>query len=448
MANRALDFTAGGQLFEAYWNMFVASLRPVLWAAVGCALAMWFWKLWTVYQPQDFYYATMFGLAKLWQVMGFDPDKTINVASEYGKMLVRIRNVDILPQVQAAMSRWGHILLWVTGAFIAGGAVLGGTYGLYAERLSQNTRKRTNERGAAITDAVSLKLLIEQDNEQKSLSERGGRKAPQGRVSQTGYLDAEGPDANREQASYSPFTIAGIPWPWRSEPTHFMAMGTTGTGKSTVLQDLLTQVRARKGRAVVFDLTGSFVERFYDPERDVILNALDERCPHWSIFHECSNKVELQGAANALIPHDGGTSEPFWTEAARMLFVEACDRLIERGQATNKALYEEIMTSVLQNLFDLVKGTVAGPISDPEAKRMAESVRGVLNASAQAIGYLPEGGDRFSIRDWVQNDDGQGGLPRRQIAIISASVTSCAVIVALIDQPTTRRENRSITAAT
>jgi transposase InsO family protein len=36
------------------------------------------------------------------------------------------------------------------------------------------------------------------------------------------------------------------------------------------------------------------------------------------------------------------------------------------------------------------------------------------------------------------------GLPRRQIVITSASVTSCAVIAALIDQPTTPRENRSI----
>ena len=33
------------------------------------------------------------------------------------------------------------------------------------------------------------------------------------------------------------------------------------------------------------------------------------------------------------------------------------------------------------------------------------------------------------------------GLPRRQIAITRASVTSCAVIPALIDQPTTRRES-------
>ena len=38
--------------------------------------------------------------------------------------------------------------------------------------------------------------------------------------------------------------------------------------------------------------------------------------------------------------------------------------------------------------------------------------------------------------------------PLRQIAISIASVTSCAVICELIDQPTTRRENRSRTTAT
>jgi putative transposase len=39
-------------------------------------------------------------------------------------------------------------------------------------------------------------------------------------------------------------------------------------------------------------------------------------------------------------------------------------------------------------------------------------------------------------------------LAENGIAIISASVTNWAVIAALIDQPTTRRENRSTTAAT
>jgi len=419
VANRALDFTAGGQLFEAYWNMFIASLRPVFWAAIFCATVVGCWLLWNLYQPLDFYYAMIAGLSKFWTVMGFSPEKMLNVQTDTGRVMVRMRNVDLLPQVGQALDRWTHILSWMTVAFLGGGLLLGGLYIRFAEHLSRNTRKRTHERGAAITDAASLAEMIADDNAQKLKAEQASPPPKGERTSTTGFLDTA--------AYYTPYTIAGVPWPWRTEPTHFMAMGTTGTGKSTVLQDILTQVRARKGRAVVFDLTGSFVERFYDPERDVILNALDTRCPHWSIFHECRDKVELQGAASALIPHDGGSSEPFWTEAARMLFVEACDRLIEQGRGTNEALYTEIMTSVLPNLFSLVQGTVAGPISDPEAKRMAESVRGVLNASAQAIGYLPDDGQRFSIREWVQHDDGKGG-----ILFISATTTQLAALKSIL----------------
>lgn len=49
---------------------------------------------------------------------------------------------------------------------------------------------------------------------------------------------------------------------------------------------------------------------------------------------------------------------------------------------------------------------------------------------------------------WLHADERGSGLPRYQIAMISTSVTSWAVMVALIDHPTTRREKRSITAAT
>ncbi|TWD55466.1 hypothetical protein FB480_102280 [Agrobacterium vitis] len=39
-------------------------------------------------------------------------------------------------------------------------------------------------------------------------------------------------------------------------------------------------------------------------------------------------------------------------------------------------------------------------------------------------------------------------LPLRQMAMMSASVTGWAVMLTFIDQPTTRRENKSITATT
>ena len=49
---------------------------------------------------------------------------------------------------------------------------------------------------------------------------------------------------------------------------------------------------------------------------------------------------------------------------------------------------------------------------------------------------------------WSEWCSSASGFPCRQIAIIRASVTSWAVMVSLIDQPTTRRENRSMTTAT
>lgn len=62
---------------------------------------------------------------------------------------------------------------------------------------------------------------------------------------------------------------------------------------------------------------------------------------------------------------------------------------------------------------------------------------GVLKPySGNAAAYAKDGAIAFVCMDW------------RQIAITRASETSWAVIVVLIDQPTTRRENRSITAAT
>ncbi|MCP5990577.1 type IV secretion system DNA-binding domain-containing protein, partial [Klebsiella pneumoniae] len=73
---------------------------------------------------------------------------------------------------------------------------------------------------------------------------------------------------------HTPYTIAGIPYPWRLEQSHTMMIGTTGTGKTTQLRSLVTQLRKRRHRAVIFDLTGAFMEAFYNPETDVILNPM------------------------------------------------------------------------------------------------------------------------------------------------------------------------------
>ena len=73
-------------------------------------------------------------------------------------------------------------------------------------------------------------------------------------------------------------TLAGIPIPPLDETKHFKMIGTTGTGKSTAIRELLEGALARGDRAVIADPDGGYLNRFYDPTRgDVILNPFDPR---------------------------------------------------------------------------------------------------------------------------------------------------------------------------
>jgi hypothetical protein len=169
-------------------------------------------------------------------------------------------------------------------------------------------------------------------------------------------------------------------------------------------------MRERQDTAVIFDLTGAYVEAFYDPMRDTILNPMDQRCPAWSIFNDCSTYSHFTSAAAALIPSDGGSSEPFWALAARTLFIEMCVRLQERGQTTNLALAENLMTADLKRVHRFLANTIADPLTAPEAARMAESIRAVFNTNAQVLRFLPDEGEPFSIRHWMTTERAPGSI--------------------------------------
>jgi hypothetical protein len=197
---------------------------------------------------------------------------------------------------------------------------------------------------------------------------------------------------------YQPSHLATVIYPWRLEQSHAMLIGTTGMGKTVAMSDMLSEARAKGQRCVVFDLTGAYIEHFHEGHRDTILNPLDARCPQWSLFDECRTEGEFWAAAEALVPHDGGGEAQFWVIAARALFVEFCLKLVAEGRGTNEALARELMTADLSRVHAMMRGTIADPLTAPEAARMAESIRAVFNVNAKALKLLPTSGRRFSVR--------------------------------------------------
>lgn len=88
--------------------------------------------------------------------------------------------------------------------------------------------------------------------------------------------------ADRGQLSFAGHPLAAL-----DETKHFKLIGTTGTGKSTAIRELLQGALRRGDRAVIADADGGYLAQFYDPKRgDVILNPFDPRSRRWDLFGE------------------------------------------------------------------------------------------------------------------------------------------------------------------
>ena len=407
MPRNAGNFTRGSQLITHEYMMWFGSVKIplIVWALLF--ILSFSITTFMVLKAYELQMILMRIYASAWLAMSFDPGKIINLTNASGSVLpAPIEMIKTHPDVIYAWDRfmrcfWGSSFM---AAFVA--APLTIWYVGASHKRGKGILEERHQRGAMLVDAPELAASISAHNQSEFQREADAR-FPNLTTKQVLALPFE---KRKLGGIHHPYTLAGIPYPWRSEQSHTMLVGTTGTGKTTQMRAMIKQMRKRRDRAIVFDLTGAYVEAFYNPETDTILNPMDQRCPSWSIFHDCKNHADFNSAAAALIPIDGGTSDTFWQLAARTLFVEACIKLQERGLTTNRALAENLMLADLKSIHKMLEGTMADPLTAPDVARMAISILAVVNTNAQALRLLPEDNEPFSITDWVEHIDNPGGI--------------------------------------
>jgi hypothetical protein len=108
--------------------------------------------------------------------------------------------------------------------------------------------------------------------------------------------------------------------PQRAEGQHIELMGDTGTGKTRLIMQLLVQIRERGHSAIVYDPACEFVQRFYDPATDTILNPLDARCPYWGPSEELRRCAEAKAIAASLYQPTTDKKGEFFTETPQKIF--------------------------------------------------------------------------------------------------------------------------------
>lgn len=111
---------------------------------------------------------------------------------------------------------------------------------------------------------------------------------------------------------------------------HLLYTGSTGSGKTTAVNQLLTQLISKMGTndtMVIFDTKGDFRKRFYRPGKDVIISNDETATEYWNIFDEAmidgKDRVEenlLEIASNLFGEKIRHSSSPFFPQAAKDVF--------------------------------------------------------------------------------------------------------------------------------
>jgi len=219
-------------------------------------------------------------------------------------------------------------------------------------------------------------------------------------------------------------TLAGHVIPLLDETKHFKIIGTTGSGKSTAIRELLAKALARGDRAVIADPDGGYARRFYDASRgDVILNPFDSRSVRWDLYSEMELPQDADHLARSFFPDCSG-EEKIWRGYART-YVSSLLRQLRRNKEAQDLdrLYYLLSSAPEADLQDLLQGTPAQRFLGKDGGRFLHSVQSTAMHHLEALEYVARQneGNAVCIRKWIREGKGVLFLPYSANEIASLS---------------------------
>ena len=203
-----------------------------------------------------------------------------------------------------------------------------------------------------------------------------------------------------------PLTIAGIPFPPDAVEAQTMLNGTVGVGKTNAMIEMLSIIRENGGKAIIYDRMGGFVSRFYDERTDYLINPFDDRSSSWNPFDDVLDAASFTQLGEVMIPeHRGAASDPFWSQAARIVFDYAARELYKTKRRTVKSLIQHLLHLDSDALAKLIAGTPGSHFFNEDIVKTAQSIRANLISELRFLEYLRDDAEAFSIREWMKSDE-------------------------------------------
>lgn len=191
--------------------------------------------------------------------------------------------------------------------------------------------------------------------------------------------------------------------PLRAEDQHFEIIGDTGSGKTTLIMQLLRQIQARGHSAILYDPASEFIERFYNERRgDIVLNPLDRRCPYWGPSEELVRRAEARTIAVSLFQRTTEKKDEFFIESPQKIFAHLMLDLPSPQQLVQWMSHPE-------EIDRRVKDTELALLIDPSAPQQRSGVLGSMSLVADSLRMLPtkeEATSEWTAREWSKDRRG------------------------------------------
>ena len=373
-------FVRGGQTINLQVRETIHLIKIMLLVSVGLGFAIFIaWMLATT-DAIDRNGFLSFTHIKILEAMNANPDQIFSCPKPDGTRInIELKWCLADPAVSAA---WRRVAEAATDGFWVALGVAATSMAflfIWFKRFGQDLIRERRTRGAEVVSANDLDRLVSKTNSKLA--------------------------SDPFYAGNKPYRLAGVSMPLGAHHRHLMVAGTTGTGKSQFLFDLMAQIRANGDRAIVFDKTGAFIERFHDEAKgDRILNPLDERCAPWSMLAEARTETDFDTMAHALIP-DEKSQDRFWPESARSVLATALTKFKAKGVKESRTVVDFLLTAKQKQINAFFAGTTAARSISEDLGKTSGNIMAVLAPSIRPLTLLPsDNKNPFSIRQWVEDD--------------------------------------------
>jgi type IV secretory pathway TraG/TraD family ATPase VirD4 len=193
--------------------------------------------------------------------------------------------------------------------------------------------------------------------------------------------------------------------PARAENQHILAIGDTGSGKTSVIRQLAFRVQERGECAVIYDPAGEFIRQFYSEVRgDIVLNPQDARMPYWNPADEVDDEPEALTLAESFYQPDK-TQNEFFIDSPQKIFAYLISR---RPKPRPEDLVQWMATK--HAIETKLRDTEYAVLVDQTAGPQRAGVLSSLNKISNTLRMLPTVADHpvaeWTARAWAENRKG------------------------------------------